>query len=591
MAGIYILLVLTLAGVVLTLYTLWRSGRPEATPAADAPDGADAAPAEADAESLFVQALERLQVKWNVLDPGSDEDPDTVIGFEYQGGRFVATFRKDAELPFFNTVSVSFFNCFSLPADHLDKCGMLANTINSLMQPVKCTFGLGDSESTAGEVCFNLHASALRMQPEVEANVEQLTTIFAATFHLRQRLVGEFVSHRDESPSEIELNALLSEERRYAIARMECTDPKMPTAKFPDVWLSTELTLGEVLKRLFDYTIPDDAVMMVDGAPVAAVTAAEISAHRLLATLVEGSGPDARVMRPMSAIWLHAADANSRDAMIAMSAERHGDRLIEVRVSAMLSGLPARPQHTPQQQEWGPVASEFVLGVPCVTPEAFLAEAKYMADELRLLDYCRSAPVAYSLYWGRVLTVGGRHLEAIEYLLCAYDQLNAMLHNRDLLPEGEFPRDALYEVDYLLGVNYCGLGRYRDAYYYLQLIQNPEQVLHIQQYLSCLMALRDPRAEGMITHLREQLSREPSAGDDDEESASDDEPQSEARETLRRFLDHQMVVLHIYGGRIEQALSMLHSIRRNGSGLDGEFADYWTEYIRQHYPQQNHTEE
>ena len=72
--------------------------------------------------------------------------------------------------------------------------------------------------------------------------------------------------------------------------------------------------------------------------------------------------------------------------------------------------------------------------------------------------------------------------------------------------------ETFYEVCYFLGVVNCALGRYRDAYYFLDLIVNQNRIHWTEQYVLCLMAMRDPRCPSLLDSLRENIVKQRDEG-------------------------------------------------------------------------------
>ena len=222
--------------------------------------------------------------------------------------------------------------------------------------------------------------------------------------------------------------------------------------------------------------------------------------------------------------------------------------------------MPMAPFRAPASEESMPQARTVILGVPCVTPEAFLAEAKYMASELDLLAKCKEPDAAYSLYWGKVLYTDGRHFEALHYLTNAFGIMSPLMENPDLVATDV--AETFYEVCYFLGVVNCALGRYRDAYYFLDLIVNQNRIHWTEQYVLCLMAMRDPRCPSLLDSLRENIVKQ-----------RDEEDGGEHLDSLMSFIERQQIVLDIRSGNSSGALEKLRKMLEENP--DNDFALRW----------------
>ncbi len=499
----------------------------------------------------FVEILGSMQVSCEEL-PKAD-GVDHTVSFEYQGGHFFATFRHGDDDPFDNTMSISYFNCFSMPAENMALAESVASSVNGLSLPVKCTFAPSDAE---GSLSFSLHASGLRLGRD-DASVQFVRSILICCFHLQRILLDRYESMRTESPSDLVKNRLIYGHQLYAMSRMEITDQPAPFAD--PVWHVADITIGEFLHTLFGYEISENSVLRLDGKEIAS-TPDTIAATALLAPVVAGDGPDAQVVSSRAVYSIGSSDREIREVMLNMAAERVDDRLISVRINAMLSAMPMAPFRAPASEESMPQARTVILGVPCVTPEAFLAEAKYMASELDLLAKCKEPDAAYSLYWGKVLYTDGRHFEALHYLTNAFGIMSPLMENPDLVATDV--AETFYEVCYFLGVVNCALGRYRDAYYFLDLIVNQNRIHWTEQYVLCLMAMRDPRCPSLLDSLRENIVKQ-----------RDEEDGGEHLDSLMSFIERQQIVLDIRSGNSSGALEKLRKMLEENP--DNDFALRW----------------
>ncbi len=143
---------------------------------------------------------------------------------------------------------------------------------------------------------------------------------------------------------------------------MEITDPAGSVHHDP-VWHVADITIGEFLHTLFGYEISENSVLRLDGKEIAS-TPDTIAATALLAPVVAGDGPDAQVVSSRAVYSIGSSDREIREVMLNMAAERVDDRLISVRINAMLSAMPMAPFRAPASEESMPQARTVILGVP-----------------------------------------------------------------------------------------------------------------------------------------------------------------------------------------------------------------------------------
>lgn len=540
-----------------------RYGRSNDAPLEAASEVAPEEPSEPPVSKMFAEVMSRLQIYPQSLPDESGEESGCT--FDFQGGHFVATFRENAEESFCNTFSISYFACYSLAAEHVSRAGELANSINSLVLPVKCSF---TPNAEDGDISFSLHCTGMRLDDSGEQAVEYVRSLLLTFFRLQRLLFERFEEIKSAAPSEVETNRLIFGHQLYALSRMEVTESDDPLTHGAPLWHPAELTVGKFLRIMFDDVVTDDMTLSLDGVQIAD-NAVEIASTPLLAPVVAGEGADAQLMSDVAFFSLRSKVRESREVLISLRAEKIDDRLITVRVNALASALPVTPFRAPASIENYPDARCVVIGVPCVTPEAFLAEAKYMAEELGLLEKCKNPDAAYCLYWGKLLYTDGRLVEADHYLTNAYSLLSPQMQDTEKVSVATC--EVFYEICYFLGVLNCALGRYHKAYYYLDLIVNQHRVMWTEQYVACLVAMRDPRCPSLIANLLENVRQQREGADSSEVDAQ--------LAPFAEFLERQQIIMAIRAGEYERARKYLSDIIADDP--DNSFALFWLSKIPQ----------
>ncbi|MDE7388847.1 MAG: hypothetical protein K2M97_06305, partial [Muribaculaceae bacterium] len=219
---------------------------------------ADGQQAAVKADEEFTALMARLQVTPSIISDQSGEN-DTTASFDFQGGHFIAILNQGASEPTVNSVSISFMNCYSLPAEHLSRAGELANVINNLMAPIKCAYILNPD---LGEVDFSLHATDIYFRND-EVSAEHMRHLLLSFFRVQRMLFERFEQMKSDSPSDVESNRLIFGHQLYAISRLEITEQAEPWSEM--LFQPLKLTLGEFLFRLFGLPPESDTILYING--------------------------------------------------------------------------------------------------------------------------------------------------------------------------------------------------------------------------------------------------------------------------------------------------------------------------------------
>lgn len=149
---------------------------------------------------------------------------------------------------------------------------------------------------------------------------------------------------------------------------------------------------------------------------------------------------------------------------------------------------------------------------------------------------------SYDAYWGNRLMREGLFLEASLRLERAWNALNERYTTL-----GKRQRDAYYRISYLLGVCLSRLGAFKEAYYYLRLIEHEHNSDYLQALINCMVALKDPRALDMVRNamhpLRERIH----------EMECDEEEVPTYFTDLLNFLRRREIYIEIERGYLDEA--------------------------------------
>lgn len=499
----------------------------------------------------FIECLRRNQADIEQIVP-EDEDKDTTVFFRYQGGNFVGTHNGDPETRLYNTVSVSFFRCFDAEPADLSILERAVNEVNTQVSPIKATI----KPAADGSVFdVSMHISGLRLANRAEDGT-YLHLLLTGFFEMRRHLADTFNQIVKEDPNPVTQSLMPYAHAVYAMQRAEIEE----NANIWDgPWFETpRLTLASVVDRMTGSVPSDDAKIFINGVK-ADEKASELEPFALM--LKSDIQTDDPVLTDYLTIDINEPEElMNRNVHMILRLKSVEDRLITIHAYVMQSGLPVSAFRPIGSPETLPRAFSSAIGIHRGGPELFKAEAEYMAQEQGLIDRLKNGDAAYSLYWGMALFSADRFFEAAFYLQNAYDMIAAQMADPATLPQESV--EQFFDICFYLGITYYKLGRYRDSYYFLDIIVNQHRARWTQQYILTLVALRDPRLESMLLNLREQIK--------DQLEESDNAP---VLEELIQFIDRQMILVKLQQGKIDEVRQALEA--RLESAPDDAFALYW----------------
>lgn len=492
----------------------------------------------------LVGCLQRIQA--NITDTGSNGE-DKIVTFTFQGGNFFAIYMPERE-----QTSISYFNCFETELENLATLEQVVGSTNNRNTPIKATYS-PDDEHTKLETSF--HVSGLRIQNS-QTDADYMVRLLSTFFDLQRVFIDNFNEQLEENGNPLIRDAMPPIHSVYVMRRSEMED----TANIWDgPWFEMpRLTLAELIDRMTG-TIPSDkATIFAAGNPV---NLKPSEYEPLKDFLKEDIKADDPVIGEYSFIdVLEPDELTHRSTHLYIRLENTDDRLYTFHIYAMQSGLPVSAFRPIGSPETLPRAFSSTIGIHRGGPEMFKAEAEYMAEEQDLVNLVKSGDTAYSLYWGKVLFTSDRFFEASFYLQNAYDLLAPQMNNPSSQPQELL--EQFFDACFFLSVTFYKLGRYRDSYYYIDIIFQQHRVRWTEQYILTLVALRDPRIEVMMTNLRDQLVEQ-----------LNEEDSGPHIQKLIDFIDRQMILVKIQQGNIDEARQALE--KQLEASPDDSFALYW----------------
>ena len=133
------------------------------------------------------------------------------------------------------------------------------------------------------------------------------------------------------------------------------------------------------------------------------------------------------------------------------------------------------------------------------------------SPEQELIHTITHAELGYDIYWGKRFARQKRYYEAALHLSRAYNRLNNEFYTSD-----KKQQSIIFEVCFILGHCYIKMKQFKTAFFYLHILSGSNQTNHIEEMITCLVALKDFRSEQALefystnvkTQIQEYLENE-----------------------------------------------------------------------------------
>lgn len=503
----------------------------------------------------FIETLNLVQAKIDHLGE-PDEDKERSVFFKYQGGYFMSTYNGNPESAFHDCVSISFFHCFDAPLEQSQIVREIMNRVASVPTPVKATISANDEGS---RIDINLHVSGLKFT-NPQQDEEFLNTILGGFFEMRRFISGLYEEYTSENaPSALE--DLMPNKHVYYTIQQAVLEAD--ASRWDGIWHETPpFSLAEILDRLTGSRPTDEATLIINGEATDVKATDYFPLEEIRNDYADGQNAD--MFAQVTVDTIEGDPLMHRNFHVILRGENVSDRFVMIRIYAMASGLGETRYRPIGSPETLPQAFSSSIGIYLQDPTQFQAETEYMAEDKGLVELLQNPSAAYCYYWGRTLFTSDRFVEAAHFLRNAYDILAPAMSDPSKEPSERV--DKFFDICFMLGVTYYKIGRYRDSYYYLDIIVNQHRVKWTEQYILTLVALNDPRIESMMDSLRENLS---SGASDDEDS----EGIPPHIQEMIDFIDCQKVMIQIKRGQVDEARRALEA--RLQADPDDPFALHW----------------
>lgn len=172
-----------------------------------------------------------------------------------------------------------------------------------------------------------------------------------------------------------------------------------------------------------------------------------------------------------------------------------------------------------------------------------------LSKEQQFLVDAAVPDVGYHVYRGRRLYADKRYYEAIDYLTHVFYYMND-----NYIDLSSKQREAFCELCFIIGFCYMELHFYTDAYFYLKIIGEDNNVQFAKEYVNCLVNSHDFRAHEvvnrMLTFVNENI----------ENAENMEEDVNPALLDFKNFLRRRKVYLYINEERYLRAERMCHEM-------------------------------
>ena len=492
----------------------------------------------------FTECLNRIQA--DIEETSVQEDGTSITMFIYQGGHFFGIHTPE------DTVSISYFSCFSVELADIEILERIINESNMQMLPYKTTY---KAQEDGDKLSVSIHAAGIRIDNSPES-ADYLKELLSGFFVHQRYIIAEFRHISENEPNALVKNVMPPARANYSIMRTEIEEH---SSTWDGLWWQTPaLTLASMLDRLTGTIPTEQAEIYVNGVMIEQTATVFEPLSLMLKQDIKEDNPI--LSNYLTVDVVEPDELMNRNVHIIFTLKEVEERLISIHLYAMQSGLPVsafRPVGSPETM---PRAFSSVIGIHRGGPDMFKAEAEYMAQEQNLIEKLKNGDAAYSFYWGQVLFTADRFFEAAHYLQNAFDLIAPQMDNPESQQQDRI--EMFFDICFYLGIAYYKLGRYRDSYYYIDIIVNQHRVKWTQQYILTLLALHDPRLENMLHGLRDQLVEQLNT----EENAS---PVME----LIDFIDRQLILVRIQQKKIDEARAALE--KRLDESPEDAFALHW----------------
>ena len=506
------------------------------------------------AYNCLKNALNSLNVAYKQT--AQDEDTDT-IEFFYQGGFFIIECHKASDSAF----KLLYLGIGTYDLLQLDTIRTVINRVNTLSEHVRMIYNITDQKDK--EVYLHIFGSLPRMTSDSEMRATLAATL-KECFTTKRLFAAQMDGLQEETDkhkvSDLEYKCYDNERIDELLAEASLVPDDFDTANPSDLYVldsgSCELSVWLEANNLNPVTLDEWKSIECesdDGYRYHATNRIQIQTYSLLDPIVRDNNQDVSQMAKHATIKLTYTrkqgdgtpepDGVEHTLTITLDRLATKDNVVYVQINVL---SPERDLTTEKPlQSARMTARSLVVGYDFKDGLQRLAEIDYMwrdidekiaegredelTDEQQLIRDVTNHDDAYDLYWGGRFLRQRRFYEAALHFQRVWNMYNGRY---SWLEEAD--KKTFCEVAYLLGACYLRLGRYRDAYFYLQGINREGSIKYTTEFVRCLMAIHDSRAFEVVRNTLQAVQWQFRTSDDEQESSDKKDRLTEFRAFLQR---------------------------------------------------------
>lgn len=507
----------------------------------------------------------------------SESDEKTICRYEYQNGYFSITIAPDTMY-----IQLMYAYIFTAPLANIELLRSVCNRCLLIDTPIKTTYTIDDDNPKV-----HVHTMASLLVNRYNAK-EVLTECMRDMFRLQRTVMSEYEGNekkmtaapgRDVEKANAEWHnelALINE------LHMANHPAELPTHEQAGAAMAT---VGQMAARALNIPgfAPQTMVVSTEDGTTDTLTVPEAIANYALGRLLIADG---RFVRSWAMADISYCSADRPDTLqhliLHLSAEDATAAVLYYRVTCTLVPL---PDHFGQA---GLVSSEprtlsIVIGHDLKPTKQLVDQFSYQWKEARdkahapndpkltptqhLLALCADRGLAWTIYYGHRLYLDHRFYEALPFLSAAYERYAPRF---DQLSHSE--QRSYYELSYLVGSCYYHTGQLTQAYYYLLHTLPFNNIIYAEQFVNCLVGLRDNEALRYINDGMESVTRDGAI-----------EEQDHNQQAFYYFLQRRKADLLLALCRRDEATQLLRQMLDNTPNSD--YAIYQLAQLQKDSPQ------
>lgn len=487
-----------------------------------------------DAQAMAARALKRLNV---ISQEFSQTETGWTCSYAYQTGHFIMTYSERDN----SYVNIIFPGIGDFPTDHIDAVRMTVNRANSVDTAVRFFYVVDEDHNL-----LILHTS---VQIANTRHLNEFVLNAASAMQDLFRLRNDFIESVNDAIKASDANGVNDVEYSHAVNQrishllleqfIESNDlnydsRRMEASKVPDTsvceWLETMGFLKGV--KLLELKV-------VAGDTIHRITQEDEILHYTLADVLKSTEPNCEGEQPIMQIRYTSlghkdvADEDTAESSPATESENDLSPLNDVRSLTLTFTLIKRSEQADYYKmdylvpvddtlhnvprslsdaEVQPLSGSTFFAVNKMDEQKMSVEYNYvindamdkleegktneMNEEQRVLMNLFLPESNFFIYWGHRYMRAQCYLQAFLMFRRAWTIQNRRfrrLENAEL--------KAFYDLNYWMGGCLYKLGLYKQAYYYLSMVDGQGVIDYAKMNVKCLHALKDPRTLSYVRRL------------------------------------------------------------------------------------------